>query len=123
MDCQALGRFERRHTDVVKHTVQLSDEMSKLWDKGDQLRATDQLRMERLQQLADKEKLSNAEMSEAEKLSNQLKNRYGNLGIAVDKAARDIESNGEKIDSRTWAAAVLSHFNRGKENQMNMHAL
>ena len=75
---------------ATKHTAQLSDEMSKLRDKGDQLRATDQLRMERLQQLADKEKLSNAEMAEAEKLSNQLKSRYGNLGIAVDKAAGSI---------------------------------
>ena len=72
---------------ATKHTAQLSDEMSKLRDKGDQLRATDQLRMERLQQLAEKEKLSNAEMAEAEKLSNQLKSRYGSLGIAVDKAA------------------------------------
>ena len=72
---------------ATKHTAQLSDEMSNLRDKGDQLRATDQLRMERLQQLAEKEKLSNAEMAEAEKLSNQLKSRYGNLGIAVDKAA------------------------------------
>ena len=72
---------------ATKHTAQLSDEMSKLRDKGDQLRATDQLRMERLQQLVEKEKLSNAEMAEAEKLSNQLKSRYGNLGIAVDKAA------------------------------------
>ena len=72
---------------ATKHTAQLSDEMSKLRDKGDQLRAMDQLRMERLQQLAEKEKLSNAEMAEAEKLSNQLKSRYGNVGIAVDKAA------------------------------------
>ena len=75
---------------ATKHTAQLSDEMSKLRDRGDQLRATDQLRMERLQQLADKEKLSNAEMAEAEKLSNQLKSRYGSLGIAVDKAAGSI---------------------------------
>ena len=75
---------------ATKHTAQLSDEMSNLRDKGDQLRATDQLRMERLQQLAEKEKLSNAEMAEAEKLSNQLKSRYGNLGVSIDKAASSI---------------------------------
>ena len=75
---------------ATKHTAQLSDEMSKLRDKGDQLRTTDRLRMERLQQLTDKEKLSNAEMAEAEKLSNALKSRYGSLGIAVDKAAGSI---------------------------------
>ena len=75
---------------ATKHTAQLSDEMSKLRDKGDQLRATDQLRMERLQQLAEKEKLSNAEMEEAEKLTNTLQGRYGNLGIAIDRTANSI---------------------------------
>ena len=75
---------------ATKHTAQLSDEMTKLRDKGDQLRATDQIRMERLQQLAEKEKLSNAEMEEAEKLTNQLQGRYGNLGIAIDRTANSI---------------------------------
>ena len=75
---------------ATKHTAQISDEMTKLRDKGDQLRATDQLRMERLQQLAEKEKLSNAEMAEAEKLSNQLQGRYGNLGIAIDRTTNSI---------------------------------
>lgn len=75
---------------ATKHTAALSDEMGKLREKGDDLRATDQLRMERLQQLADKEKLNNAEMQEAEKLSNQLKSRYGALGIIIDKATGSI---------------------------------
>ena len=44
---------------ATKHTAALSDEMGKLREKGDDLRATDRLRMERLQQLADKEKLNN----------------------------------------------------------------
>ena len=75
---------------ATKHTAALSDEMGKLREKGDDLRATDQLRMERLQQLADKEKLNNAEMQEAEKVSNQLKSRYGALGITIDKATGSI---------------------------------
>lgn len=75
---------------ATKHTAALSDEMGKLREKGDDLRTTDQLRMERLQQLADKEKLNNAEMQEAEKLSNQLKSRYGALGITIDKATGSI---------------------------------
>jgi TP901 family phage tail tape measure protein len=75
---------------ATKHTAQLSDEMGKLREKGDDLRATDQLRMERLQQLADKENLNNAEMKEAERLSNQLKSRYGALGISIDKATNSI---------------------------------
>lgn len=70
---------------ATKHTAQLSDEMSKLREKGDQLRTTDQLRMERLQQLAEKENLSNAEMDEAEKIAGQLQARYGELGIGLDR--------------------------------------
>ena len=50
--------------------------MQTLRDKGDQLRSTDQPRMERLTQLAEKESLSNAEMAEAEKLAGQLMGRY-----------------------------------------------
>lgn len=75
---------------ATKHTAQLADEMGKLRDKGDQLRATDQLRMERLEQLAEKEKLSNAEMDEAEKLATQLQSRYGNLGVSIDRMAGSI---------------------------------
>ena len=75
---------------ATKHTAELSDEMSKLRDKGDQLRATDQLRMERLQQLAEKENLSNAEMAEAEKLAGQLQARYGDLGVSIDRASKSI---------------------------------
>ena len=92
---------------ATKHTAQLSDEMSKLRDRGDQLRATDQLRMVRLQQLAEKEKLSNAEMAEAEKLSNQLQGRYGNLGVAIDHTTKSI----------TLAADAQERFNEAMKAQ------
>ena len=86
----ALGGLCAYMASASKHTAELSDEMSKLRDKGDQLRATDQLRMERLQQLSEKEELNNAEMEEAEKLAGQLKGRYGDLGVTIDHAARSI---------------------------------
>ena len=86
----ALGGLCAYMASATKHTAKLSDEMGKLRDSGDQLRATDQLRMERLGQLAEKESLSNAEMAEAEKLANQLKGRYGDLGIAIDRATNSI---------------------------------
>ena len=92
---------------ATKHTAQLSDEMSKLRDKGDQLRATDQLRMERLEQLAEKEKLSNAEMDEAEKLANQLQGRYGNLGVSIDRMSGSI----------TMAADAQERFNDAMKAQ------
>lgn len=70
---------------ATKHTAELSEEMGKLREKGDDLRTTDQLRMERLEQLAEKEKLSAAEMDEAEKIAGQLQSRYGDLGIGLDR--------------------------------------
>ncbi len=72
---------------AAKYTASLSDKMSTLRQKGDEQRQTDQKRMERLNQLADKEKLNNAELAEAESLTSSLTSRYGEFGAAVDKAA------------------------------------
>ena len=103
----ALGGLCAYMASATKHTAKLSDEMGKLRDKGDQLRSTDQLRMERLGQLAEKESLSNAEMAEAEKLAGQLKGRYGDLGIAVDHASKSI----------SMAADAQSRFNEAMKAQ------
>ncbi len=103
----ALGGLCAYMASATKHMASLSDEMTKLRDKGEQLRSTDQLRMERLQQLAEKEKLSNAEMQEAEKLSNQLQGRYGSLGIAIDRTTNSI----------SLAADAQSRFNEAMKAQ------
>ena len=116
----ALGGLCAYMASATKHTAELSDEMTKLREKGDQLRATDQLRekgdqlratdqlrMERLQQLSEKESLNNAEMAEAEKLANQLKGRYGDLGIEVDHATKSI----------SLAADAQSRFNEAMKAQ------
>jgi len=103
----ALGGLCAYMASATKHTAELSDRMQTLRDKGDQLRSTDQLRMERLQQLAEKESLSNAEMAEAEKLTNQLKGRYGDLGIAIDHATNSI----------TMAADAQIRFNEAMKAQ------
>ncbi len=92
---------------ATKHTAALSDEMGRLREKGDQLRATDQLRMERLAQLAEKESLTNAEMQEAERLSAQLSGRYGALGVTVDSASRSI----------SLAADAQDRFNEAMKRQ------
>ena len=90
-----------------KHTAQLSDEMQNLREKGDQLRTTDQLRMERLEQLAEKEKLSNAEMDEAEKIAGQLQSRYGELGIGLDRMSGKL----------TLATDAQERFNEAMKQQ------
>ena len=105
----ALGGLCAYMASATKHTANLSDEMSKMRDKGDQLRATDQLRMERLQQLAEKENLSNAEMQEAEKLAGQLKGRYGDLGVTIDHATKSISMAAdaqEKFNEAMKAQAI-----------------
>ncbi len=71
------------------YTAKLSDKMTELREKGDELRKTDKLRMERLQQLASKQRLTNAEMAEAKKLARDLQQKYGDLGITIsDNAMR-----------------------------------
>lgn len=111
---------------ATKHTAELSDEMSKLREKGDQLRATDQLRMERLQQLAEKEKLSNAEMDEAERLANQLQGRYGNLGVSIDRMTGSISMAAdaqERFNEAMKAQAIHQIEAEIAELQKNMREL
>lgn len=76
------------------YTAQLSDRMSTLREKGDQLRKTDEIRMERLQQLAAKQKLTNAEMAEASMLASKLQKKYGDLGITISDNAMQITALG-----------------------------
>lgn len=83
-----------------RYTANLSDKMSELREKGDELRKTDKLRMERLQQLADKQKLTNAEMAEAKKLARDLQSKYGDLGISIS-------DNAVQINALSTAAARL----------------
>lgn len=64
--------------------------MQRLREEGDATRKTDRLRLRRLEQLASKHALSNAEMQEVERLSKTLKGRYGDLGIAIDGMSRSL---------------------------------
>ena len=85
------------------YTAQLSDKMSTLREKGDQLRKTDEIRMERLQQLATKQKLTNAEMAEARMLAAKLQKKYGDLGITIS-------DNAMRITALSSAAAKLGEL-------------
>jgi hypothetical protein len=81
------------------YTAKLSDEASRLREKGDELRRTDQVRMERLQQLAQKQKLTNAEMAEARILAGKLQKKYGDLGISVTDNAMRIKALSEAVST------------------------
>lgn len=82
------------------YTAKLSDKMTELREKGDELRKTDKLRMERLQQLASKQRLTNAEMAEAKKLARDLQQKYGDLGITIS-------DNTTRITALNTAASQL----------------
>ena len=75
---------------AASYTAKLSDEATKLREKGDQLRKTDEVRMERLQQLAQKQRLTNAEMAEARVLADKLQKKYGDLGITIKDSGIEI---------------------------------
>ena len=75
---------------AASYTAKLSDEATKLREKGDQLRRTDEARMERLQQLAQKQRLTNAEMAEARVLAGKLQKKYGDLGITIKDSGIEI---------------------------------
>lgn len=72
------------------HTAQLSEHMAQVVKRGDEQRRTTQLQLERLQQLSDKQRLTNDEMDEAAHLIQNLQSRYGDLGLSVDRAAGSI---------------------------------
>lgn len=113
----SLGGMCAYLSKASKYTAELSDEMGRLREKEDQLRAVDQLRMERLKQLAEKEKLSNAEMMEAEKLTGQLKSRYGEVGVSVDKMSSSVSMAADAIDKLNEAMKRQALMEVGKEIQ------
>ena len=69
--------------------------------KNDQARATDQLRIERLKQLSERNKLSASEMAEARDLIGTLNGRYGELGAVLDTTAGKIAN----------VAGAMANFN------------
>lgn len=70
--------------------VNIKDTAAKNLDSGDQRRQVEQQQMKRLRQLNESGKLNNEQQAEANKLIGQLTQRYGELGIAVDKATGKI---------------------------------
>ncbi len=108
------------------YTAQLSDKMSNLRQKGDELRNTDKLRMERLQQLAEKQKLSTAEMAEAESLTSKLSSKYGEFGASIDKVADKLNLATDaqnKLNEAMKKAAIAELDSEISEMQANLGEL
>jgi len=63
-----------------------SAEMKRLHTAGNEARKTDQLRMERLEQLSKVQNKNAKQIKEASKLIDALSNNYDGLGLSIDKA-------------------------------------
>ena len=106
---------------AASYTAKLSDEAGKLREKNDELRKTDQLRMERLKQLSEKQRLTNAEMAEARQLAKELKSRYGDLGISISNNTvriRELDSATKRLGAvqlRVENAEDMEKLKRLKE--------
>ena len=106
---------------AANYTAKLSDEAGKLREKNDELRKTDQLRMERLKQLSEKQRLTNAEMAEARQLAKELKSRYGDLGISISNNTvriRELDSAAKRLGAvqlRVKNAEDMEKLKRLKE--------
>ncbi len=118
---------------LTGHTSKLSDVMQNLRIEGDKQRATDELRMQRLEQLAAKEKLNNAEMDEARGLIDALNGRYGDLGAVLDETTGKINGVAEAHKNLAKAmkeaalaqidAEIAEHYNNLKELQKEQESI
>ena len=79
-------------------------------EAGEKQRTTDLEHLDRLGQLAEAEKLNNAESAEAAAIIEVLTERYGDLGIKIDEATGKITgfSEGQKKAKAQMFAAALA---------------
>lgn len=75
---------------AAKGTEDLAEAQQKLTKANDEARKQDRLKLDRLQQLAAKQTLTNDETEEAARLTEELEGKYGDLGAAVDKMAQSL---------------------------------
>ncbi|HUT10068.1 MAG TPA: hypothetical protein VMY35_17335 [Phycisphaerae bacterium] len=76
---------------AAKSTREYLDETDALIVKQDARRAEMDKQFGRLEQLAEKERLNNQEMSEAERIIQSLEGRYGSLGVVLDETTGRIQ--------------------------------
>ncbi len=111
---------------VHDESIRTSDAMEDAMDAGDRQRQGDQLRIRRLAQLADKERLANAEMQEASTLLKELQGQYGDLGASIDAATGRLVGFGEaqkRVNEQMRSAAEAQLKAALAEKASNIHNL
>jgi len=85
------------------HTAQLTDAMTRERIATQESLRVDKAKADRLRDLAQKQKLTTAEMDEAEWLSRELSKSYGDLGIAIDRTTGTINGMADAYERLTNA--------------------
>ncbi len=75
----------------TSHAAKMADAMSTAREKADDQRRADQLLMQELQNLADKQSRTTEEMERSETIVSELDDRYGDLGITIDGTTSKID--------------------------------
>lgn len=99
---------------LISKTEECSNAMATMLQNNDQARQLDQQRMERLQQLANKQSLSNDEMAEAKKLTGQLEGKYGALGVEINEMAKSVTNlvTAQDALNKAIAQSALDDLNK-----------
>jgi len=90
--------------------------------KQQEQRAADQSRMNTLTQLSKADKLNSDQMSEAENIITSLTDRYGNLGLSIDKTTGKITgaTNAQEKLNQAFRQQALSDTQREIANSKNL---
>ena len=107
-------------------TAELANEMQSAREEGDKMRETDAALIDRLVELADKQRMSTDEMKEAHSIINTLRDQYGNLGISIDETTGKIDgmtgAQG-RLNDAMRAAAEMQLADELEEQRRNIQAL
>jgi len=102
--CYALDKL------TVK-VATLNDAASKHLRTQNEQRAADLARMDRLKQLADKQRLDNHEMDEATGIIDELGKRYGDLGVTLDRTTGRLHGVADAMGDVVKAMRAHAEFN------------
>lgn len=91
MAISGIDYLIHKNENKFQSNVDISDKdfqaQKTLIEKNNQIRSQDEKRLERLAQLSRYGKLNNSETEEAVQLNSALSEKYGNLGISIDKTS------------------------------------
>ncbi len=102
--CYALDKL------TVK-VATLNDAAGKHLRTQNEQRAADLARMDRLKQLADKQRLDNHEMDEATGIIDELGKRYGDLGVTLDRTTGRLHGVADAMGDVIKAMRAHAEFN------------